>query len=118
MIEIEKVVKTHGELRVLDGVSLTGAAGEHAALIGPSGGGKTTLLRCLVGLEPFEAGQVVVNGTKLAAGATGAQHREAVRAIRLKAGMVFQQFHLFPHLTALENVMCGPVHGLGISRDE
>jgi ABC-type polar amino acid transport system ATPase subunit len=118
MIEIDKLVKSHGSKRTLDGVSLSVSAGDRAAVIGPSGGGKTTLLRCLVGLEDFEEGHVVVDGMTLAADSGRAAKRDAVRAIRRKVGVVFQQFHLFPHLTALENVLCGPLHGLRTPRDE
>jgi polar amino acid transport system ATP-binding protein len=108
----------HDKVQVLDGVSLTIAAGERAALIGPSGGGKTTLLRCLVGLEPFEEGRMMVDDTCLTTDGSGKTKREAVQAIRRKVGMVFQQFHLFPHLSVLENVLCGPVYGFGRSREE
>src|SRR5262249_43927668 len=112
-IEFHGLVKNHGTERVLDGVSFRVAAGERAALIGPSGGGKTTLLRCALGLEAFEAGEVVVDETHLAAGSGGAKQGKALRRIRRKAALVFQHFHLFPHLSALENVLCGPLYGLG-----
>jgi ABC-type polar amino acid transport system ATPase subunit len=118
MIEFHGLVKSHDGKRVLDGVTLAVAAGERAALVGPSGGGKTTLLRCAVGLEVFEAGEVVVDDTHLAAGPDGSTRREALRQIRRKAPVVFQHFHLFPHLAVLENVLSGPVYGLGRPRDE
>jgi ABC-type polar amino acid transport system ATPase subunit len=118
MIEFHGLVKSHGRERVLDGVTLAVAAGERAVLIGPSGGGKTTLLRCALGLEVFEAGEVVVDDTRLTAGSGGGARREALRGIRRKAAMVFQHFHLFPHLSALENVLSGPVYGLGRPRDQ
>jgi ABC-type polar amino acid transport system ATPase subunit len=118
MIEFHGLVKSHGTERVLDSVSLSVAAGERAALIGPSGGGKTTLLRCALGLETFEAGEVVVDQTRLNAGADGGGRREALRVIRRKAALVFQHFHLFPHLTALENVLSGPLYGLGRRHEE
>ena len=113
MIEFHGIVKSHDGKRVLDGVTLAVAAGERAALVGPSGGGKTTLLRCALGLEVFEAGEVVVDDTHLAAGSGGSTRRQALRQIRRKAPLVFQHFHLFPHLSVLENVLSGPVYGLG-----
>src|SRR5262245_12853109 len=118
MIEFRELVKSHGGKRVLDGVSLAVVAGERAALIGPSGGGKTTLLRCALGLEPFESGEVVVDGIRLRAGDRGRTRSEALREIRQRAGVVFQQFNLFPHFSALDNVLSGPVYGLGVPRRE
>jgi ABC-type polar amino acid transport system ATPase subunit len=118
MIEVRGLVKSHGETRVLDGVSLTVPAGERAAVVGPSGGGKTTLLRCLVGLEPFEEGRVVVDETFLAADGSQTARRAAVSAIRRRVGLIFQQFHLFPHLNVLENVLSGDLYGRGRSRAE
>jgi ABC-type polar amino acid transport system ATPase subunit len=116
MIEFHGLEKKHGSETVLAGVSLTVAAGERAALIGPSGGGKTTLLRCAVGLESFAAGSVIVDGIQLQA--SGPDRAEALRQIRRKVGLVFQQFHLFPHLNVLENVLTGPMSGFGQTRDE
>ncbi len=117
MIEVRELVKSHGSLRVLDGVSLTVKRGEVAAVIGPSGGGKSTLLRCVNGLETFEGGEVQVDELRLEA--RPAEGREAVlRQLRRRVGMVFQQFHLFPHLSVLENVMSGPLYVLGQARAE
>src|SRR6516225_6627254 len=118
MIEFHGLVKSHDGKRVLDGVTLAVAAGERAALVGPSGGGKTTLLRCSLGLEVFEAGEVVVDDIRLPAGPDGKVRRESLRQIRRKAPVVFQHFHLFPHLSVLENVLSGPVYGLGRPRDQ
>jgi ABC-type polar amino acid transport system ATPase subunit len=118
MIEFHRIVKSHDGKRVLDGVTLAVAAGERAALVGPSGGGKTTLLRCALGLELFEAGEVVVDDIHLPAGPDGKARRESLRQIRRKAPVVFQHFHLFPHLSVLENVLSGPVYGLGRPRYE
>src|SRR5216684_4117581 len=114
MITITSLVKRHGELTVLNGVSLNVKRGEVAAVIGPSGGGKSTLLRCINGLERFQGGEIDVDGTKLSNGTGG----EALRQLRRKVGMVFQQFHLFPHMSVLENVMAGPRFVLGIKRIE
>jgi ABC-type polar amino acid transport system ATPase subunit len=117
MIRITKVVKHHGPNRILDGVSLEFAKGQVAAVVGPSGGGKSTLLRCINGLEHFEAGEIAVGeGVKLAGGAT--PPRDTLLALRRSVGMVFQQFNLFPHMNALANVMSGPVYALGKPRAE
>ncbi len=105
MIHVRQLVKYHGERRVLDGVDMSVRAGEVAAIIGPSGGGKSTLLRCINGLEPFQEGNVAVEDVHLQA-----RHISAAMLLRLRrlVGMVFQQFHLFPHMSVMENVTIGP----------
>ncbi|URK86406.1 glutamine ABC transporter ATP-binding protein GlnQ (plasmid) [Rhizobium sp. RCAM05350] len=103
MVEFKKVVKSFGPLEVLKSVDLKIEPGEIVFLIGPSGSGKSTLLRCINVLETIQSGDLVVDG--ISAKGTSAE----VRQIRLEAGMVFQQFNLFPHMTALENVMFGPL---------
>jgi ABC-type polar amino acid transport system ATPase subunit len=118
MIEVEGLVKRHGSVEVLRGVSLSVARGEVAVLIGPSGSGKSTLLRCLNGLEVFDTGSVIVDGLRVDATAS-IQAREAnLRQVRRCVGMVFQAYHLFPHRTVLENVTEGPIHVLGMRRAE
>jgi ABC-type polar amino acid transport system ATPase subunit len=105
MIEVESLTKHRGGKPVLDAVSLHGAEAGVTVLVGPSGGGKSTLLRCLNGLETFEVGTVTIAGHRLAAGPhTGVELDE----LRRDVGMVFQQFNLFPHLTVLDNVMLAP----------
>jgi ABC-type polar amino acid transport system ATPase subunit len=116
MIRVTDLVKSHGPYRVLDGVSLEVRRGEVTALVGPSGGGKSTLLRCVNGLEPFDAGTVAVADTTLVGGTR--PDARALVALRRRVGMVFQQFNLFPHMTALENVMSGPRYALGTPRAE
>ena len=117
MIEVRQLVKNFGTLRVLDGVSLSVNRGEVTAVIGPSGGGKSTLLRCINGLDTFDEGEVQVDDVYLRPGAAG--HRTGtLRALRRRVGMVFQQFHLFPHMTVLENVLAGPLYSLNRPRDE
>ena len=115
MIAVTNLVKYHGSHRVLDGVSLQVHQGEVTALVGPSGGGKSTLLRCINGLETFHEGIVDVDGIVLH-GTGGRPHpREALSALRRTVGMVFQQFNLFPHMTVLRNVMSGPLYALNES---
>ncbi|MBA4187049.1 MAG: amino acid ABC transporter ATP-binding protein [Planctomycetaceae bacterium] len=112
MISVTNIVKYHGPTRILDGASITIRKGEVAAIIGPSGGGKSTLLRCINGLESFAEGEIAVGDSlKL----TGGQTPPKVTLIQLRrsVGMVFQSFNLFPHMTALKNVMAGPIHALG-----
>ncbi|MEO8548752.1 MAG: amino acid ABC transporter ATP-binding protein [Kofleriaceae bacterium] len=107
MITVRTLSKRHGDLEVLREISTTVTRGETIAIVGPSGGGKSTLLRCLNYLETFDAGEVEIAGVKLVPG-MGARHREALRELRTQVGMVFQQFNLFPHLTALGNITLAP----------
>src|SRR5437764_1307634 len=102
-IHVEAVSKRYGPRVVLDCVSLRVRAGETVALIGPSGGGKSTLLRCLNGLCAFDQGMVRV-GPHTLHPADGARTTAATAAVRRELGMIFQDFQLFPHLTALGNV--------------
>jgi ABC-type polar amino acid transport system ATPase subunit len=117
MIEVCDLVKNHNPLRVLDGVSLTVRRGEVAVLIGPSGGGKSTLLRCINGLETFQQGEIRVDDIVLTPD-DGAARDGVLPRLRRRVGMVFQQFHLFPHLRVLDNVMSGPLWALKRPRDE
>ncbi len=110
IVEFKNVVKRFGPTTVLNGIDLTIEKGEVVVVVGPSGSGKSTLLRCINVLETIEEGDITVNG--LSVRGSGAQ----VRELRREAGMVFQQFNLFPQLTALENVMFGPVHTRGSAR--
>ncbi len=114
MIEIRNLTKFHGSQKILDDVSLTICDHEVTALVGPSGGGKSTLLRCINGLETFSNGEIDAEGVKIAGGKNHSP--KSLLAIRRKVGMVFQQFNLFPHLTALQNVMTGPLYSLGQSK--
>uniref|UniRef100_UPI00389953D8 glutamine ABC transporter ATP-binding protein GlnQ n=1 Tax=Ochrobactrum chromiisoli TaxID=2993941 RepID=UPI00389953D8 len=112
MVEFRKVVKSFGPVDVLKSVDLKIDPGEIVFLIGPSGSGKSTLLRCINVLETIQSGDLIVDG--ISAKGTSKQ----IRQIRLEAGMVFQQFNLFPHLTALENVMFGPLKVRNASRKD
>ncbi len=110
MIEILGLRKRFGAVTVLDGVDHQQAAGEVVALIGPSGCGKSTLLRCLNWLETPDAGSLRLGDVRIEAGTPEASDRRLRQRLRRRTGMIFQQFHLFPHRTALENVMEAPVH--------
>src|SRR5438270_2118641 len=113
MISVRDLVKLRGSQRVLDSVSLDVRPGEVAAVIGPSGGGKSTLLRCINGLERLDAGEVRVGDLRLTPEVTAGP---TLRQLRRRVGMVFQQFHLFAHLSVLDNVLAGPLWALGKSR--
>ena len=112
MVEFHNVTKNFGESMVLNGISLNIDAGEVVVVVGPSGSGKSTFLRCINVLETINGGDLLVDGLSVNGGAA------QVREIRREAGMVFQQFNLFPQMTALENVMFGPVHTRGQGRAE
>jgi ABC-type polar amino acid transport system ATPase subunit len=115
MIEVRNITKLRNGVKVLDDVSLAIRDEEVTCLVGPSGGGKSTLLRCINGLESFDAGAVQAEGVSLAPG----RHCEkTLLQLRRQVGMVFQQFNLFPHLTALQNVMCGPLYALNSPKVE
>lgn len=118
MIEIHQLYKRFGSLEVLRDLSLSVEKGEVAAIIGPSGGGKSTLLRCINGLEPFHGGKIRVGTDVLACDATPRDRATLLKAIRKKVGFVFQQFHLFPHFNALGNVIEAPMRVLAKTRDQ
>jgi polar amino acid transport system ATP-binding protein len=115
MIEVKDLSKRYEGRTVLDGISAAFGPGEVAALVGPSGGGKSTLLRCLNGLERVDGGSVRVGGDVLGPGGAHSQG-EQLWNIRRRVGFVFQQWHLFSHRTALGNVTEAPVYvkGLGL----
>ncbi len=108
-VQIDKVTKRFGQRLVLDEVSLSIEPGQTVALIGPSGGGKSTLLRCINGLNTFDGGEIRVGTHKLRPGTPRNGGAEVTRQVRKVFGMVFQDFQLFPHLTALENIILAPV---------
>jgi ABC-type polar amino acid transport system ATPase subunit len=109
VISVRGLCKRHGDRSVLDGVTAEVARGETIAVVGPSGGGKSTLLRCLNYLESFEAGAIDIAGFTLVPGMDRRGDRATLRQLRAKVGMVFQQFNLFPHLTALQNITLAPM---------
>ncbi|MBI3272167.1 MAG: amino acid ABC transporter ATP-binding protein [Planctomycetes bacterium] len=118
MITVKNLVKRHGKLEVLKGISLEVKKGEVAAVIGPSGGGKSTFLRCINGLDTFQGGEIKVGSATLTSATSARKDSRLLQSVRQTVGFVFQQFNLFPHLTTLENVMEAPIQVLGKSRDE
>ena len=102
LVSIKDLRKSFGSLEVLKGVSLEVAKGDVVSIIGRSGSGKSTLLRCINGLEAFQAGAIMADGIEVEGAKTN------LRELRRHVGMVFQQFNLFPHLTAAENIMLAP----------
>jgi ABC-type polar amino acid transport system ATPase subunit len=114
-VRASSLVKRYGEQVILSGISLSVSRGEVCGIIGPSGGGKTTFLRCINGLESFQDGRVDVAGETLLPGAAPA---EQLQRVRRRVGMVFQQFNLFPHRSALGNVIEAPMYVLGKPRGE
>ena len=112
-IKAQNIWKKFNKLEVLKGIDLEVNEGEVVAVIGPSGGGKSTLLRCLNRLETIDKGSVIIDGEALCketAGGTEYVSKDEVRRIACKMGMVFQQFNLFPHMTVLENLIEAPVN--------
>jgi polar amino acid transport system ATP-binding protein len=118
MIEVVDLIKRFGPTEVLRGVNLAVSRGEVAAIIGSSGSGKSTFLRCLNGLETFQSGSVTLDGLRVDAQARSTDWARIHRQVCRRVGMVFQNFNLFPHRTALENVMEGPVYVLGLKAPE
>ena len=120
MITVENLVKSYNTTRVLHGVNHEQARGEAVVLIGPSGCGKSTFLRCLNLLEIADAGRITIDSVTLEGGHAPRtrEERECQRQLRLRAGMVFQSFNLFPHLTALENISLPPIVVKGARRTE
>jgi polar amino acid transport system ATP-binding protein len=122
LVQIRGVKKSFGPTLVLDGVDLDIDKGEVACVIGPSGSGKTTLLRCINLLETYDDGSIQVDGVEIGYDGSGSSRRRrserALAPIRADLGMVFQLFNLFPHLTALENVMLGLTKVRGLSKAE
>ncbi len=117
MIAVNNLHKRHGDHQVLRGITLDVNEGEVAVIVGPSGGGKSTLLRCINGLETFDVGEIHVGEHRLEPGDQDHRELEVLRQVRRQVGFVFQQFNLFPHLTVLGNVIEAPIQVLGLSQD-
>ncbi|MBX8490649.1 amino acid ABC transporter ATP-binding protein [Pseudomonas cichorii] len=123
VIEAMDIHKSFGDLEILKGISLQVARGEVVVLIGASGSGKTTFIRCINLLEEIQSGRIRVNGEPMGyhEGKDGSLIRDSERNIarqRRNIGMVFQRFNLFPHMTALENIIEAPIQVLGVKRAE
>jgi polar amino acid transport system ATP-binding protein/general L-amino acid transport system ATP-binding protein len=111
IIDIRNIFKTFGSYKALDGISLSVEEGEVVVVIGPSGSGKSTLIRCINQLEVHDSGEIRVHDLD-------ASKRDLLTKIRSEAGMVFQSFNLFPHMSVLRNVALAPVRVRGLSWDE
>lgn len=112
MIKIDNITKSFGQLEVLKGISTQVGKGEVVAVIGPSGSGKSTLLRCINLLETPTSGTITINGQEITA------PKADVMKIRQQIGMVFQHFHLFPHMSVLDNLTYAPLKVKGLSKEE
>lgn len=112
IVSLKDVRKSFGAVVVLDGISFDVMRGEVVCIIGPSGAGKSTLIRCINALVPIDSGSIVVDGIEVN------QPKLDLRTLRRKVGIVFQQYNLFPHKTALENIMMAPITVLKQNRDE
>lgn len=118
MLEATDIHKAFGHVEVIKGVSLTVDKGEVVALIGPSGSGKSTFLRCLNVLELPQAGHLRIGDLNLDFNTARVPHDRVLAPLRQRAGMVFQHFNLFPHMTALGNVVEGPIQVRGMGKAE
>jgi ABC-type polar amino acid transport system ATPase subunit len=118
VLRVEGLHKVFGDLEVLRGVDMEVDEGEVVVIFGRSGSGKSTLLRCINFLEEPTHGTIEVAGIRLEGGHRTRHKREQIRQVRTHCGMVFQQFNLFPHMTAIGNVMEGPVTVKGIDEEQ
>lgn len=118
ILRISNLDKYFGRLHVLKNVSVEVPEKQVVCLIGRSGSGKSTLLRCINFLEEPSHGTIEVDNIKVAVDAKGKERRQLVHDVRLKTGMVFQEFNLFPHMTVLENVIEGPVTVKGMDKNQ
>src|SRR2546428_9598339 len=121
MVRAEKIVKRSGSLTVLDGVDLSVKRKQVVVVIGPSGSGKTTLLRCINHLEKIDSGRIYIDGQLVGYrevnGRLVEDREAAIAHMRSQVGFVFQRFNLFPHMTALDNVIEAPIHVLHQPKD-
>jgi len=121
IVRVQNLHKYFGSLHVLRGVDIDVRQGEAVMLVGRSGSGKTTLLRCINFLEEPTVGSVEVDGLKVDADplrSRSREHREQIRQIRVRAGMLFQEFNLFPHMTVLQNLIEAPMRVRNLPRGE
>lgn len=118
IVKISNLEKYFGRLHVLKNISLEVPERQVVCLIGRSGSGKSTLLRCINFLEQPSKGTIEVDGIVVHGGERGRENRQLVHDVRLKTGMVFQEFNLFPHMSVLENVIEGPITVKGMDREK
>jgi len=118
IVKISNLDKYFGHLHVLKNISVEIQPREVVCLIGRSGSGKSTLLRCINFLEEPSHGTIEVDGVQVESGGKGKEHRQLIHDVRLKTGMVFQEFNLFPHMSVLENVIEGPVTVKGMEKNK
>src|SRR6266849_6678836 len=112
MIALDQVCKSYGSTPVLRGCTTAIGRGEVVVICGPSGSGKSTLIKCINGLEPYQSGSIRVDGVEVGARSTD------LPKLRTGIGMVFQHFELYPHMSALDNIVLAQVHALKRKRDE
>jgi ABC-type polar amino acid transport system ATPase subunit len=118
MIVVRNLVKRYGSNEILKGISFEVRQGEVHSIVGPSGGGKSTFLRCINGLDPFQGGEVRVGDHVLTPATNPRSDARLLEAVRRQVGFVFQQFNLFPHLSVLQNVIEAPLRVLKLKRGE
>ena len=121
ILEVKNLSKTFGDLKVLKDISFNVEQGQVVAIIGPSGSGKSTLLRCINQLERADGGEITVSGMKMLStekGKTVYASKKTLREIRLRIGLVFQNFNLFPHMSVMQNIIEAPVHVLKKTKKE
>lgn len=111
MLQVKNLNKSFGKNKVLNDINFDVKSGQVAVLLGKSGAGKTTILRCINGLEDFDSGEIVVDNCVI-------KNKNHISKYREKIGMVFQNFNLFPHMSVLENIIASPINVLKISREE
>ena len=111
MLQVKNLNKSFGKNKVLNDINFDVKSGQVAVLLGKSGAGKTTILRCINGLEEFDSGEIVVDNCII-------KNKNHISKYREKIGMVFQNFNLFPHMSVLENIIASPINVLKISREE
>ena len=122
MVRVWNLHKSYGRTEVLKGIDLTVHRAEVVTVIGPSGSGKSTLLSCINFLEPFDSGEITVDGEPVGwvttAGGRVRMSEHQLNLMRQRIGIVFQQFNLFPHLTVLQNVIEAPIQVKGLAREQ
>lgn len=120
ILEVKNLVKSYEDTPVLKDISLEVGDGEIISIIGSSGSGKSTLLRCLTSLETIDKGEITIDGDTMVSTTSGKvqyANKEVLKQIKLKTGLVFQNFNLFPHYTVLRNITEAPIYIAGVDKD-